>query len=179
MGKKNNLEDNILIALNAIKDRRGSFRRLYCKNQFFSFSNKTIKQINYSYTKMKGTVRGLHYQVGKFKEDKFVICLKGRVFDVAVDLRKNSKTFLKYKSSILSSSNIFISFIPRGFAHGFQTLTNNVEMLYFHTNFFKISHEKSLNVLEPKISINWPLKISSISKKDRLTPFINSRFKGI
>ena len=108
-----------------------------------------------------------------------MICIQGKVFDVALDLRSKSKSFLKYKSTILSDSNNLVSFIPKGFAHGFQTLTNNVIMIYFHSNFYRASSEKIINVVDPKISIQWPLKISGISKKDRLSPVINTNFRGL
>ena len=175
----NSLEDNLILEIEKLKDQRGFFRRLYCYQKFSSFTNVKIKQINHSFTKKRGTVRGLHYQIGNFKEDKFVICIQGKVFDVALDLRSKSKSFLKYKSTILSDSNNLVSFIPKGFAHGFQTLTNDVIMIYFHSNFYRASSEKIINVVDPKISIQWPLKISSISKKDRLSPVINTNFRGL
>ena len=169
---QNNLNDNKIIKINSVRDKRGFFQRLYSIDKYQKFTKNKIVQINYSFTKQKGSVRGMHYQIGKFKEDKFVICLKGKVFDVALDMRRNSSSYLKHKVTVLDAKVNTISFIPRGFAHGFQTLYSNTEMLYFHTNFYDINYERSVNPLDPKISINWPVKITNISKKDKLIKYL-------
>ena len=163
-----------------ISDNRGSFQRLFCKKEFNSLiGKKNIVQINRAYTKSKATIRGMHYQIGNTTEDKVVTCIKGRVFDVVIDLRKKSKNFLKWHSCILDCEKNISTFIPHGFAHGYQTLTNNCELIYFHTDYYDIKNSKIINFLDPAINIKWPLKSKLLSKKDFNKKFININFKGI
>jgi dTDP-4-dehydrorhamnose 3,5-epimerase len=155
------------------KDNRGNFIKFYASDYF---SKKIIKnsifQINLSKTKKKGTIRGLHLQVNKWAEDKIITCLKGKIFDVIVDMRKKSKNYLKWKSIILSENKTKSLFVPKGFAHGFQALKDNTEVLYFHTNNYNKKYEANLNPLDKKIKIKWPLKLTEISKKDKNAKFI-------
>jgi len=170
-----------IVSRKKIKDPRGFFERLYCKKEFYALLKyKDIKQINRAYTKIKGTIRGMHYQVGGNSEDKIITCVKGKVFDVIVDIRKDSKNFLKWYGKILDSKLNNSNFVPYGFAHGYQSLTNECEMIYFHTDFYYKSRSKIVNCFDPKLSIKWPLKTSLIiSKKDKDMKFIDNRFKGI
>lgn len=155
-------------------DDRGSFERLFCMHEFKQFTKSNIVQINRTITKNIGTVRGLHYQTPPFSEVKIVSCLRGEVFDVAVDLRPDSPTFLKHHSERLSESNNQTFVIPEGFAHGFQTLTDNCEMIYFHTACYNASSEIGLNAMDPLISIPWPLPVSHRSSKDKSWKFLTS-----
>ena len=161
-------------------DNRGYLERLFCSNNFhLLIPTKTIVQINHTITTQCGTVRGMHFQYSPHSETKFVSCLKGEVFDVAVDLRLNSPTFLHWHAEILSGNNHKTFFIPDGFAHGFQSLTENCELLYFHTAAYCKEVEDGLNALDPKLAISWPLTISEISKRDNLHPFLTDSFQGI
>jgi dTDP-4-dehydrorhamnose 3,5-epimerase len=177
---KTSLLDLFIVDLKPLKDNRGYLKRLYCNDQFINImSNKPISQINYTFTKKKGSVRGLHYQIKPFSEKKIITCIKGEVYDVAVDLRKNSPTFLKYFSIILSEKNNKMIVIPEGFAHGFQTLKDNCEMMYFHSKSFNAKSERGINSLDPKLNIKWPLNFTQISDKDKNHTFLKIYFKGV
>ena len=171
---------SIKITRKPINDNRGSFERLFCQKEFNSLiKKKNIVQINRAYTYSKATIRGMHYQSGKTTEDKIITCLKGRVFDVVIDLRKNSKNFLKWYSRILDEKKNVSAYVPHGFAHGYQTLTNNCELIYFHTDYHDKSESKIINCFDTMINIKWPLKLKLASKKDMNKEFINKNFKGI
>ena len=163
-----------------IKDSRGFLNRLFCSNDFQEIGfNKSIVQMNHTLTKREGVVRGLHYQNIPDTEAKIVSCVSGEIFDVVVDLRKNSPTFLKWHSEILSSENNFSMYIPEGFAHGFQSLSNNCNLIYMHSNSYSSNSEAALNALDPKLAISWPLEITEMSKRDKTHPMISTHFKGI
>ena len=163
-----------------IKDSRGAFSRFFCIEEFKEVRfNNSIQQINHSITKQKGTVRGLHFQYPPFSETKIVSCMKGVVFDVAVDLRQHSPTFLQWHAEILSAENQSALFIPDGFAHGFQTLEDNCELLYLVSNIYSPDSEGGVHSLDSKIAINWPLEVAKMSKRDRIQPYIDKAFKGI
>jgi dTDP-4-dehydrorhamnose 3,5-epimerase len=124
-----------VITRKPIADARGWFERAYCADTFAELGiSKAISQINRSFTAQKGSIRGMHFQTAPFAETKFVSCLRGEVFDVAVDLRAGSPTFLQWHGEILSAGNQRSLLIPEGFAHGFQTLSADCEMLYLHTH---------------------------------------------
>ena len=183
MKNKNNfLKQNIplVIKLNTFEDNRGKLSKIYCATRFKKFVKKfQIKQINYVTVKKKGTIKGMHFQKKPYSEVKIVHVLKGNIFDVVVDVRKNSKNFLKSKTYILNSSDKSCLLIPKGYGHGFQTLTDDCEILYFHSEVYKPTKELSLNPFDPSMNISWPLKVSKISLKDKKTKFISSNFKGI
>jgi|TARA_B110000977_G_scaffold36325_1_gene48666 dTDP-4-dehydrorhamnose 3,5-epimerase len=163
-----------------VKDERGFLSRLFCQNTLSHLINKkTIKQINKTSTKNKGTVRGLHFQYPPFAETKIISCLKGKVWDVAVDLRKGSPTFLNYHAQILSEDNYISYLIPEGFAHGFQSLTSDCEMLYFHTEDYNKDSEGAINAIDPIIGIKWPEPINERSKRDNNHPMLTNDFIGI
>ncbi len=158
----------------------GSFERIFCEEQFKNIGlDKKIVQINKTRTEVKGSVRGLHYQTPPFSENKIITCIKGKVFDVAIDIRKNSDTFLKWHGEVLSEDNQTSIFIPEGFAHGFQTLTDDCEMLYFHTAFYNIASERGIIYNDKNIAIDWPLETINLSNKDINLPKINDGFNGI
>lgn len=163
-----------------IEDARGFLSRFFCAQEFNELGfSKPINQINHTLTRQKGAVRGLHFQKSPYAEIKLVSCLQGEIFDVAVDLRKNSPTFLHWHGEILSENNQRSLLIPEGFAHGFQTLTDDCELIYLHSAPYAKEAEGALNVSDPKLGISWPLSITEISDRDRLHPLIELDFEGI
>lgn len=169
-----------LIERKPIADTRGFLARLYCAEEFRAVGwSKPIAQINHTLTRKCGAVRGLHFQYPPYTESKLVNCLKGQVFDVAVDLRRGSPTFLKWYGAILSADNHRSLLIPGGFAHGFQSLTDDCELVYLHTTPYHPEAESALNVKDPKLGISWPLPITELSERDRAHPFIGVDFLGI
>lgn len=163
-----------------LEDARGFLSRFYCAEEFSSYGfNKPISQINHTLTRSKGAVRGMHYQNSPHAEIKLVSCIKGEVFDVAVDLRKNSPTFLRWHGEVLSESNQRGLLIPEGFAHGFQTLTEDCELIYLHSAPYCKDAEAALNVIDPKIGITWPLEITELSERDTSHPMVENDFEGM
>ena len=156
-----------LISLEKKEDQRGFFARFFCKDEFAK-KNLVINypQMNISFNKVKGTLRGLHYQKHPFGETKLVTCIRGKIFDVIVDLRKQSSSYGKVYCIELSEKNKNIIYIPQGFAHGFQTLVDNTEVFYLHSKKHKPLSEDGINYKDPLLSINWPLKITNISERD-------------
>lgn len=168
------------IKLSPRSDDRGWFVRTYCKQEFeqAGFSGEW-KQMNHSYTARQGTVRGMHYQVAPFREIKVVRCIRGEVFDVLVDLRKGSPTFLQWHGVRLSPDTMNMLYIPEGFAHGFQTLTENCELIYLHSEFYAPGAEGGIRYDDPRVGIQWPLGVSAISDRDRNHPLLDENFKGV
>ena len=158
------------------KDERGSFIRAY-DFKFLSNNNCNfrISDINISETKKKGTLRGLHLQKPPFEEIKLIRCIKGKIFDVAVDLRKNSDTYLQYTSLVLEEGDCKALIIPKGCAHGFQTLTDNCTLLYIHSACYSKESEDGVNYLDSSINIKWPEKITFISEKDKSLRFLDKK----
>ncbi|MFH0976234.1 MAG: dTDP-4-dehydrorhamnose 3,5-epimerase [Spirochaetota bacterium] len=177
---KTKLENLFVIELTPFKDERGMFSRLFCKKELESLNlTKEIVQINQSLTKKIGAIRGLHFQYPPKSEIKIIKCIRGEVFDVAIDIRKNSPTFLQWHGEILSEDNMKSYFLPEGFAHGFQVLKENSELLYLHTEFYDPKYEGGLNYNDPVLNINWPLTVSEVSKKDESFPLIDNNFTGV
>jgi dTDP-4-dehydrorhamnose 3,5-epimerase len=163
-----------------IGDSRGYLERLFCAEELQALvPGKHIAQINHTLTASRGTVRGMHFQHPPHAEIKFVSCLRGEVFDVAVDLRHNSPTFLRWHAELLSADNHRTLVIPEGFAHGFQTLTDDCEMLYFHTAAYQPGAEDGLNALDPRLAIQWPLPVAGLSPRDVAHPLLNGDFIGV
>ena len=163
-----------------IGDARGYFERFFCQETLYSFlQGKTIRQINRTLTQNRGTVRGLHFQYPPHTETKIVSCLKGRVWDVAVDLRRGSPTFLQHHAVLLTEENHQSYLIPEGFAHGFQSLTPDCEMLYFHTADYNAEAEGALNACDPRLAINWPQPISDRSERDKNHAMLTDDFHGM
>jgi dTDP-4-dehydrorhamnose 3,5-epimerase len=176
---KTSFKDLVIIEPNSFNDERGTFSRVYCQNELKKITNIDIKQINHSYTKEKGTVRGMHFQYEPDAEVKIIKCLQGSIFDVVIDLRKGSPTFLKHFSIELNSENKKMLYIPKGFAHGFQTLKDDTELLYLHSNIYTPKNEGALNIKDPLLDIKWPLNIINLSDKDKKHKFIDKNFKGL
>ncbi len=169
-----------LIVRKPIGDSRGYFERMFCIKELQDIVGvRRVVQVNHTLTQTKGTVRGLHFQYVPHADMKFVSCLRGIAFDVAVDLRKNSPTFLQWHAEILSAENLKTLAIPEGFAHGFQTLTNDCEMLYLHTAPYTASAEGGLNPRDTKLAIAWPLPITELSPRDAAHTFIAADFEGV
>jgi dTDP-4-dehydrorhamnose 3,5-epimerase len=161
-------------------DNRGTFSRLFCADSLSAINfTAPVVQINITLTHAIGAIRGLHFQYPPHAEDKYVSCLHGEIFDVAVDLRAGSPTFLHWHSEILSSENARSLLIPKGFAHGFQTLSNDCELLYLHTAAYSAGAESALNVCDPRLAIDWPLPFSELSDRDRQHPLLSDHFTGI
>lgn len=169
-----------LIETSSFLDHRGKFARFFCKKEFKDLlKDKDIEQVNYSLTAQKGAVRGLHFQHAPMAEVKMLRCLSGSVFDVMVDLRKDSPTFLKWCGEIISQENMKMMYVPEGFAHGFQALEDDCELLYLVTAPYSPEHEGGLRHDDPMINIDWPLETTEISEKDRSHPLLKFSFKGI
>lgn len=170
----------LLVQRKATEDRRGFLSRFYCAEEFAGAGLvNPIAQINHSFTQNKGAVRGLHFQYPPHAEVKLVSCLKGEVLDVAVDLRCGSPTFLQWHGEILSAANRRSLLIPEGYAHGFQTLAEDCELIYLHTAAYHPEAEGALNMADPRLNIEWSLPITDLSERDRCHPFIGSDFQGI
>ena len=163
-----------------IMDSRGFFSRFFCAKEFKTIGfGRAVAQINHTLTQAKGTIRGMHFQRPPYSETKIVTCLQGEILDVAVDIRKDSSTFLQWHAEVLSAENQSSLYIPDGFAHGFQTLTDNCQLVYLHSSFYSPNSEGALNVLDPTLAIDWPLQVSEISERDSNHPFIENHFEGI
>jgi len=174
------LEGLWVIQRKPIKDQRGFFSRFFCAEEFrVAGLKKPIAQINHTRTFKKGAVRGMHFQYQPHAECKIVSCLRGEVYDVAVDIRKGSPTFLHWHSVILSAANQKSMLIPEGFAHGFQTLIEDCELIYLHTVPFTDLSEAAINIADPEVGIIWPIPITDISDRDLHHPFITDKFKGV
>jgi dTDP-4-dehydrorhamnose 3,5-epimerase len=161
-------------------DERGFFSRMFCSEDLRAAGwTKPIVQINQTLTFRCGAVRGMHFQVPPHAEMKLVNCIRGKVWDVAVDLRKDSSTFLKWFGVELSPENNLALIIPEGFAHGFQVLAPDSELLYFHSCAFDQSSEGALHPEEPRVSVQWPQPITELSARDRASPMLPDSFQGI
>jgi dTDP-4-dehydrorhamnose 3,5-epimerase len=161
-------------------DNRGFLSRLFCAHELQAAGwSKAIAQINHTHTAQRGTVRGMHFQHPPHTEAKLVSCVRGEVWDVAVDLRRGSPTYLQWHAQRLSAENLCSLLIPEGFAHGFQSLSDDAELLYCHSAAYASEAEAGLHPLDPALSIQWPLPVSEMSARDRSHPFIDDRFEGI
>ncbi len=174
------LKGSYEITLTPHGDNRGWFARTYCKKEFEQIGHQQEwVQLNHSYSAQKGTVRGMHFQNPPYAEIKMLRCIAGAVYDVIIDLRKDSATFLKWFGTELSAQNKKMLYIPAGFAHGFQTLTNDAELIYHHTEFYTPAAEAGIMYNDKTINIQWPLAIAEISERDTNHPLIDSTFKGL
>lgn len=170
----------MMVQRKVIEDHRGLLSRLYCAEEFREAGiNKPIAQINHTVTRKKGAVRGLHFQYPPHAETKLVSCLKGEIWDVAIDFRRDSPTFLQWHGEVLSAENRKSLLIPEGYAHGFQTLAEDCELIYLHTAAYLPDAEGALNVADPRLNIAWPLPIDDLSERDRNHPFISSDLPGV
>ncbi len=174
------IPDLMVVESTRYADDRGDFARLFCECELAELINlRRIVQINHSRTTMVGAVRGMHYQQPPHAEMKLVRCLRGRVWDVAIDLRHGSPTFLGWHAEELTPVNTRMMVIPEGFAHGFQVLEPESELLYLHTGFYTPAAERGLRLDDPRLGIVWPLEVTDLSQRDSNHPLIDTEFKGI
>ena len=174
------LQGLVVLQRKIIADERGSLSRLYCHAELASLGwPGEMVQSNHSYTAARGTLRGMHYQLPPHGEDKLVTCVRGSVFDVAVDLRRNSPSFLQWHGQVLSASNGLSMLLPKGFAHGFQTLEDDCDLIYMHSTAYAARSEAGLSALDKRVAIEWPLPVARISARDAGFPAIGADFPGI
>lgn len=173
------LKGAYIISLQLLQDERGGFARTFCKKEFEQIGHrKEFVQLNHSYNTHKGTIRGMHFQLPPHQEIKLIRCVRGSVMDVIVDLRKDSPTFLQHISVELSAENKKMIYMPENFAHGFQTLEENSELIYHHTEFYTPEADTGLRYDDPALKINWPLPPVMVSAKDKSYKLIDYTFKG-
>ena len=161
-------------------DDRGSFTRFFCPEELSGlFGCRSVKQLNSSVTKKPGSIRGMHFQLPPKMEMKLVRCTKGCVWDVVVDLRQGSQTFLKWMSIELSAKNQVMVLIPEGFGHGFQVLESESELLYLHSESYAPELTGRIKYDDPSLMIDWPLPVTDVSRQDMDIPFLHNSFDGI
>ena len=169
-----------VVELQPLIDERGFFVRSYCDKALRRAGiTKSIKQINHSFTSKVGTIRGMHYQHLPHAEIKMVRCIAGEIFDVAIDLRKGSDTFLQWHGEYLSAGDFKMMVIPEGFAHGFQAIKENTEIFYPSTASYSPRVESGVLFNDKSIGIEWPLQVADVSDKDLKHGVITKEFKGI
>lgn len=169
-----------LVETAPLEDARGRFTRLFCEQELSGLHpHLHWTQINHSRTLHRGAVRGMHFQYPPAAEAKLIRCLRGRVFDVAVDLRADSPSFLRWHGVELDADGSMEYFIPEGFAHGFQALTDGAELLYMHTASWDPRHEGRVRHDDPRLGIAWPLPVTQVSDKDRDAPLLTAGFTGV
>jgi dTDP-4-dehydrorhamnose 3,5-epimerase len=169
-----------IIGRKTITDSRGSFSRVFCNEELAVAGwKRPIAQINHSVTVRSGTIRGLHFQRPPHGEMKLVSCIRGTVWDVAIDLRAGSPTFLQWHAEVLSAENGRAMLIPEGFAHGFQTLTDQVELVYCHSAPYVPEAEAGLWPFDSMVSVSWPSAATEISERDAGFPRISGEFQGV
>jgi dTDP-4-dehydrorhamnose 3,5-epimerase len=169
-----------LVERQRLGDSRGFLSRLFCAEELARAGwQKSVAQINHTHTAQQGTVRGMHYQLPPNPEMKLVSCIQGEVWDVAVDLRAGSPTFLRWHAEKLTANNHRALLIPEGFAHGFQATSDNAILLYCHNSSHNPDAEAALNAQDPRLAISWPLSITVLSPRDAKHPLLNSKFKGV
>lgn len=174
------IADLMVVETNPHIDPRGTFTRFYCEQELASIiGNRRILQINHSRTASIGAIRGMHFQRPPHAEMKLVRCLKGRIWDVAVDLRTASSSFLHWHAEELTPENARMLVIPEGCAHGFQVLEADSELLYLHTAFYNRDAESGVRHDDPQLNILWPLPVTDISLRDSDHPLLSNAFSGI
>ena len=169
-----------IIETNAFIDHRGAFARWFCEDELKEIIGKRhIKNVNFSRTAKKGSIRGMHFQKPPKAEMKMVRCIKGRILDVVVDIRRDSPTYLQHFGVELSAENMKLFVIPEGFAHGFQSLEDDCEIMYLVTEFYAPEAEAGLRYSDPALKIEWPLPVADISAKDSAHPLITDEFEAV
>lgn len=165
-----------LITLNPHQDQRGFFARTWCADTFAKHGlNATISQCNLSYTRQAGTIRGLHYQLPPHAEAKLIRCISGDIFDVCVDLRPDSATYLQHYATTLSAENQHALYIPEGCAHGFQSLQDHTTITYQVSAAYAPAHERGLRYDDPSLKINWPQPVTDVSERDQQHPLLTTQ----
>jgi dTDP-4-dehydrorhamnose 3,5-epimerase len=161
------LKGAYLVEVKKIEDERGFFGRAWCANEFVEHGlNKNFVQLNTSFSKKKGTIRGMHFQADPYQEVKFIRCTRGKIWDVIIDLRPNSPTFKKWVGNELTADNYRMVYVPENFAHGFITLEDNSEVYYPVTQFYTPGAERGLRWNDPAFNIKWPVEVTVVSEKD-------------
>ena len=174
------LPDLQLIDTEPTSDSRGRFERLFCEQEWAQVrAGLRFIQSNLSTTSQRGTVRGMHFQRAPAAEAKLIRCVRGHVYDVAVDLRAGSPTFLRWHAIELRADEPREVFIPEGFAHGFQTLDDDVQLLYFHTVTWTPACEGGLRHDDPRLAIDWPFPPAHVSARDRVHPLLDDDYAGL
>ena len=170
----------MLVETERRRDDRGGFARWFCAHDLADvLQGAAIAQINHSHTVERGSVRGMHFQYPPHAEKKLIRCLSGKIWDVVVDLRRDSPSFLQWCSVELEAGDDRALLIPEGCAHGFQTLTDEVQLLYLHTAFYTPAAEGALRFDDPRIAIDWPLPPKNLSARDLQHPLLPADFPGI
>ena len=161
------LDGAYIIELEKIEDDRGFFSNIWEKNQLEEKKlNVNLTECNVVYNKKKGTIRGLHYQISPYEGAKLIRCTKGKILDITLDLRPNSKTFKKWISVELSADNYKLNYVPEGCAHGYHTLEDNSEVFYWMSQVYKLEYERGIKFSDPSFNISFPIEKITISKKD-------------
>ncbi len=160
-----------IVDLDRRTDERGSFARAWCQREFAAHGlDATLAQINVSHNIHRGTLRGMHFQAAPYAETKIVSCTRGAIYDVALDLREDSPTYLQWDAVELTADNRRMFYLPEGCAHGFQTLTDDSEVLYFMSEFYAPGYGRGVRHDDPAFAIEWPLHITCLSEADRSWP---------
>lgn len=174
------LQGACVITPERVEDARGFFARAFCRHEFEANGlNPDLVQCNISFNKLKGTLRGMHYQMPPHAEAKLVRCTAGAIYDVIIDLRAASPTFKQWFSKELTADNHQMLYIPEGFAHGFLTLADNTEVFYQHSAFYSQDDALGVRFDDPALDIAWPLPAGVISFRDQSYPLIDKNFRGI
>jgi len=161
------LSDAAIIDAEPFEDNRGLFARYFCSRELeHIMKGRTVVNVNFSCTSKPGTIRGMHFQLPPHQEMKLVRCIQGAVYDVIVDIRKSSPTYLQWHGETLSAENMKMLCVPEGFAHGFQALDSNAEVLYLTTAFYNPKAEAGIRYDDPLLNIKWPIAVTEISTKD-------------
>ncbi|MFK7855681.1 MAG: dTDP-4-dehydrorhamnose 3,5-epimerase [Granulosicoccus sp.] len=171
--KETKLKGAFVVDLARIEDERGFFARIFCKDEFAELGIKSeVVQANMSFNAYAGTLRGMHYQVDPAPETKLIRCVRGSIVDVIVDLRIDSPTYLQHIQINLTAENRTALFVPANFAHGFQTLEDNTEVIYLVSGMYTPSCERGLRFDDPALAVSWPMSTEHISAKDRQWPLL-------
>ncbi len=174
--KETPLKGAFVVELEPFHDERGFFARAFCRREFEAHGLKPeVAQSNLSFSRKRGTLRGMHYQVPPASETKFIRCTRGAIYDVIIDLRPDSPTYLQHYGVELSAENRRAIYVPELFAHGCQTLTDDTEIVYLVSEFYTPGCERGLRFDDPAFKIDWPLPVEVISEKDRSWPLFEAR----
>jgi dTDP-4-dehydrorhamnose 3,5-epimerase len=174
------LKGAFTIDVQPFEDNRGFFTRTFCEEEFAKHNLvQHFVQANHSGTIGKGIIRGMHFQHAPYCEVKLVKCVQGAIFDVIVDVRKDSPTFLQWFGAELTSENKRMMYVPAGFAHGFQSLTDYSEITYMVSSFYNKASESGVRYDDSKVNIEWPLPVSLVSDKDLIIPLIDETFSAV
>jgi dTDP-4-dehydrorhamnose 3,5-epimerase len=165
------LKGAFILALEKVKDERGFFARAWCQQEFAKHGlNPQLVQCNISFNRKRGTLRGMHYQAKPHEEVKLVRCTKGAIYDVIIDLRRNSSTFKQWAAFELTATNHWMLYVPEGCAHGFQTLEDRTEVFYQMSEFYAPAYSRGVRWDDPAFGIQWPLAERIISERDQSYP---------